>query len=57
MRWLLIALLVSIGGLLLAAAGVVRHIRLHRARLRQASSERDAAVVGLRKRSDVESES
>ena len=28
MRWLIIALLVSVGGLLLAAAGMVRHILL-----------------------------
>jgi hypothetical protein len=56
MRWLIIALLVSMGGLLLAAVGVVRHIRLHRIRLRQASSVRDAAVVGLDRTSDVESE-
>jgi hypothetical protein len=30
MRWLMIALLVSLGALLFAAAGVARHIRLHR---------------------------
>lgn len=30
MRWLLIGLLVSLGALLLAAAGMVRHIRNHR---------------------------
>jgi len=30
MRWLLLVLLVSLGALLFAAAGVARHIRLHR---------------------------
>jgi hypothetical protein len=33
MRWMLIAFLVSLGALLLAAAGAARHIRLHRAKL------------------------
>jgi hypothetical protein len=33
MRWLMIALLVSVTGLLLAAAGVARHIWLQRSRL------------------------
>jgi uncharacterized membrane protein len=32
MRWLLIALLVSLAALLMAAAGVVRHIQLQRTR-------------------------
>jgi hypothetical protein len=34
MRWLMIALLVSLAALLLAAAGVARHIWLQRARQR-----------------------
>jgi uncharacterized protein YneF (UPF0154 family) len=34
MRWMMIALLVSLAALLMAAAGLVCHIRLHRARLR-----------------------
>ena len=33
MRWLMIALLVSLGALLLAAAGVARHIWLQRSQL------------------------
>jgi hypothetical protein len=33
MRWMMIALLVSVAALLLAAAGVARHIWLQRARL------------------------
>jgi hypothetical protein len=36
MRWLMIGLLVSLGALLLAAAGVARHVWLHRANLQQA---------------------
>ena len=34
MRWMMIVFLVSIAALLLAAAGVARHIWLQRARLR-----------------------
>jgi len=34
MRWLMIALLVSVAGLLFAAAGMARHIWLQRGRLR-----------------------
>jgi len=34
MRWMMIALLVSLAALLLAAAGVARHIWLQRFRLR-----------------------
>ena len=34
MRWLMIGLLVSLGGLLLVAAGVARHIWLRRSQLR-----------------------
>jgi hypothetical protein len=56
MRWLLIALLVSVGGLLLAAAGVVRHIRLQRKRPKEGSAGGDAAVLSTREESDLESE-
>jgi len=35
MRWLMIGLLVSLGALLIAAAGVARHIWLQRAMLRR----------------------
>jgi len=34
MRWLMIGLLASLAAMLLAVAGVARHIRLDRARLR-----------------------
>jgi len=37
MRWLMIALLVSLGALLLAAAGAARHILRHRAKLQNES--------------------
>ena len=57
MRWLLIALFVSVGGLLLAAAGVMRHIRLHRRKLGPVSTQSDAVVVSVPERSDLESES
>lgn len=35
MRWLMIGFLVSLAALLVAAAGVARHIWLHRAQLRR----------------------
>jgi hypothetical protein len=57
MRWLIIALLVSVAGLLAAAAGMARHILRQRAGLRRPSSEGDAAVVGTAEASDLESES
>jgi len=38
MRWLLIVLLVSLGALLFAAAGLARHIWLQRARPRRGYS-------------------
>jgi hypothetical protein len=37
MRWLMIALLASVGALLLAAAGMARHIWLRRGHLEQQS--------------------
>lgn len=52
MRWLLIALLVSLGGLLLAAAGVARHVWLHRKQLKQKQLQNDAVVVGAPEESD-----
>jgi hypothetical protein len=45
MRWMMIALLVSVAALLLAAAGVARHIWLQRARLH---SNPDAGPVPKR---------
>jgi hypothetical protein len=55
MRWLLIALLVSSGGLLLAAAGVARHVWLHRKKPRQNNAQSEAVVVGAPEESDLES--
>jgi len=46
MRWLIFALLLSLGGLLLAATGVFRHVRLHRKRLKGKQLQSDAVVVG-----------
>jgi hypothetical protein len=57
MRWLLIALLVSLGALLLAAAGVLRHVLVHRRRLKESHEQGDAVVVSLPEESDLKSES
>jgi len=57
MRWLLIALLVSVGGLLLAAAGVIRHIRMHRKKLQRTAPHMDAVAARQADRTDLESES
>lgn len=43
MRWLMIALLVSLGVLLLAAAGVARHIRRHRLMLKGEAGQLEVA--------------
>jgi hypothetical protein len=57
MRWLIVALLVSVAGLLIAAAGMVRHIRRQRRNLHHPSSRADAGVAGKAEASDLESES
>lgn len=44
MRWLMIAFLVSLAALLVAAAGVARHIWLYRARLHRSP---DAGAVSV----------
>jgi hypothetical protein len=54
MHWLLIALLVSLLGLLLAAAGMARHIWLQRARLTGAEP---AEVIEPADERDLESKS
>jgi hypothetical protein len=54
MRWLIIALLVSLGALLLAAAGMARHILLHRGKDSSAVPQRDNATV--HEETDLESE-
>jgi hypothetical protein len=56
MRWLIIALLVSLGALLLAAAGTARHILLHRAKLRRDLQDSEITAVGAPEESDLESE-
>lgn len=56
MRWLVIALLVSVGGLLVAAAGMARHILLQRTKLKRQAARGDATVAGTPEASDVESE-
>jgi hypothetical protein len=57
MRWLIIGLLVSMGGLLLAAAGVARHVLLQRRRLKHKPPDSDASALGTPEESDLESES
>jgi hypothetical protein len=56
MRWLLIALLVSLGGLLIAGTGVARHVWLHRKKLKESHAQRSAVVAGASEESDLESE-
>lgn len=56
MRWLLIALVVSLGGLLLAAAGVARHVRRHRKELEADQARGDSVIVTVPEKSDLESE-
>ena len=56
MRWLIIALLVSLGGLLLAAAGMARHILLQRAKLRRESLASASTNTRTPEENDLESE-
>lgn len=53
MRWLIIGFLVSLGALLLAAAGVARHIRLQRSRQVHKQPHNDHVVID---ETDLESE-
>jgi hypothetical protein len=53
MHWLVIALIVSVAGLLVAAAGMARHIWLHRDRLHSAEP---ADAVAQTTKTDFESE-
>ncbi|HTB96747.1 MAG TPA: hypothetical protein VK716_07045 [Terracidiphilus sp.] len=53
MQWLVIGLLVSLVALLLAVAGLARHIRLQRARLR---SQQPAEAPDTAEETDLESE-
>jgi hypothetical protein len=54
MRWLVMALLVSLGALLLAAAGMARHILLHRAKKSGTAPRLDGASIP--EETDLESE-
>jgi len=56
MRWLIIAFLVSLGLLLLAAAGSARHILLQRSKLRRKPPTGDGAAIGPTEEKDLESE-
>lgn len=52
MRWLMIALLVSLGALLFAAAGVARHVWVQKSLLK-----RQTATAELAEETEVEPES
>jgi hypothetical protein len=52
MRWMMIALLVSLGALLLAAGGVARHIWLRRSHL---NSHPDAGAPGSKSKTTLDS--
>lgn len=54
MRWLLIALLVSVAALLIAAAALARHIRLHHARTHSNPDLSPVRTPGSAKGNDVE---
>jgi hypothetical protein len=56
MRWLLMVLLVSLVGLLIAALGVARHIVMQRARSRSKPSADTAKAPGQAEETDVETE-
>jgi hypothetical protein len=60
MRWLLIALLVSLAALLIAVAGVALHIRLQRARIRSLGSAPSAqeldSAPGQPEETEIETE-
>jgi Flp pilus assembly protein TadB len=57
MLWLMIGLLVSLVVLLIAAAGVARHIWLQRARLSRKPPKRNDALPGAAEETDIEAES
>jgi len=56
MRWLMIALLVSLGALLLAVAGVARHILRHRAQLHGKPPAGVDVALGPHEETTLESE-
>lgn len=56
MRWLMIALLVSLGALLFAAAGMARHVWLHRTGRTDDSHPGAREVFGAEKEADLKSE-
>jgi uncharacterized membrane protein len=56
MRWLLIALLVSLAAMLIAAAGMAHYIRAQRTRSRTRPSSDADAALGIAEEADVETE-
>jgi hypothetical protein len=55
-HWLIVALLVSVGVLLLAAAAMARHVLLHRKRQKLAATDRPVTILETHEESDLESE-
>jgi hypothetical protein len=54
MRWLMIGLLVSVGALLFAAAGVARHIWLHRTQSHRRAIASTGRVLDLAPNPDAD---
>jgi len=56
MRWLVIGFLVSLGALLIAAAGIARHIRRHHAQARAGLQQEPAMGLDLPDETELEPE-
>jgi hypothetical protein len=56
MRWLMIALLVSLAAMLIAAAGMTLHIWVRRAQIRSKPSGGAGLATGPHEETDVETE-
>jgi hypothetical protein len=57
MHWSIVVLLVSLGGLLLAAAGMARHVLVHRRKPAHKLPEDETAIAEAHEEPDLESES
>jgi hypothetical protein len=57
MHWLIVVLLVSLGGLLLAAAGMAGHVLRQRRKPAHTSPKGETAVAEVHEEPDLESES
>ena len=54
MRWLVIGFIVSLGALLIAAAGIARHIWQHRAQVRAELRQQRATELDLLDETELE---